>query len=81
MSKRLQVLLADREMSDIRLFARREGLTVGEWVRRTLRQASTRQSVNDPESKLEAIRSAAEYSFPTGDIDRMLKEIERGYRA
>jgi len=81
MSKRLQVLLADREMSDIRLFARREGLTVGEWVRRTLRQASTRQSVNDPESKLEAIRSAAEYSFPTADIDRMLKEIERGYRA
>jgi len=81
MSKRLQVLLADREMSDIRLFARREGLTVGEWVRRTLRQASTRQSVNDPESKLKAIRNAAEYSFPTGDIDRMLKEIERGYRA
>ena len=81
MSKRLQVLLADREMSDIRLFARREGLTVGEWVRRTLRQASTRQSVNDPESKLKAIRSAAECSFPTADIDRMLKEIERGYRA
>jgi hypothetical protein len=29
--------------------------------------------------KLEAIRTAAEHEFPTGDIDTMLAEIERGY--
>ncbi|MGI8741035.1 MAG: hypothetical protein ACR2NN_00410 [Bryobacteraceae bacterium] len=39
MSKRLQVLLADHEMSDIDRLARRERLTVGEWVRRALRDA------------------------------------------
>ena len=81
MSRRLQVLLAEDEMSDIQLLARRERLTVGEWVRRTLREARARQSVSDPETKLKAIRRAAECSFPTGDIDQMLSEIERGYSA
>jgi hypothetical protein len=81
MSKRLQVLLADDEMSDIRLLAQRERLTVGEWVRRTLREARTQQSVKDPAVKLKAIRRAAEYSFPTADIDQMLREIEQGYQS
>jgi len=80
MSKRLQVLLPDREMADIRIRAGRERLTVGEWVRRTLREARTRQSVNDPEARLKAVRRGAQYSFPTADIDQMLSEIERGYR-
>jgi len=62
--------LADKEMSDIQLLARREQLTVGEWVRRTLREARKRHSVNDSEARLKAIRRAAEYSFPTGDIDQ-----------
>jgi hypothetical protein len=80
MSKRLQVLLADEEMSDIQLLALRDRLSVGEWVRRTLREARTHRSVIDPQAKLQAIRRAAEYSFPTGDIDQMLREIERGYQ-
>jgi hypothetical protein len=79
-SKRLQVLLADDEMSDIQLLARRERLTVGEWVRRTLREARMHRSVNEPEAKLKAVRRAAEYSFPTAEIDQMLKEIEQGYQ-
>jgi hypothetical protein len=79
MSKRLQVLLADEEMSDIRILAQREQLTVGEWVRRTLREARTHRSVKDPAAKLEAIRRAVEYNFPTADIDQMLREIEQGY--
>lgn len=79
MSKRLQVLIADDEMSDIQLLAQRERLTVGEWVRRTLREARAQQSVKDPAVKLAAIRRAAEYNFPTADIDQMLREIEQGY--
>ena len=79
MSKRLQVLLADDEMSDIRLLAQRERLTVGEWVRRTLREARAQKSVKDPAAKLAAIRRAVEYDFPTADIDQMLREIEQGY--
>src|ERR1035441_7445579 len=62
MSKRLQVLLADDEMSDIRILAQRERLTVGEWVRRVLREARAQKSVKDPAFKLEAIRRAVERS-------------------
>ena len=80
MSKRLQVLLPDPEMEGIRRLARRERLTVGEWVRRILREARSRQPVREPQLKLKAVRKAAEYSFPTGDIEQMLGEIERGYQ-
>jgi hypothetical protein len=79
-SKRLQVLLPDPEMSDIRRLAKREHLTVGEWVRRALREARASRPATDPETKLKAIRRAAEYSFPTADIEQMLEEIERGYQ-
>lgn len=79
MSKRLQVLLPDQEMSEIRRLARRERLTVGEWVRRVLRDARSSKSMMEPETKLRAVRRAAEYSFPTADVEQMLSEIERGY--
>ncbi len=81
MSKRLQVLLPDDELAEIKRLARRERLTVGEWVRRALRAARQRQPTNAPEAKLKAVRRAVELSFPTADIDQMLAEIERGYQA
>ena len=81
MSKRLQVLLPEQEMKDIRRLARRERLTVGEWVRRVLREAREQKPANDPETKLKAVRRAVEFSFPTADIEQMLSEIERGYQA
>lgn len=79
MSKRLQVLLPDTEMSEIQRLAKRENLTVGEWVRRVLREARASRPVIDTETKLKAVRRGAKYSFPTGDIEQMLSEIERGY--
>ena len=80
MSKRLQVLLPDQEMADIQLLAQLDHVTVGEWVRRTLREARRRQSVKDPAVKLEAIRRAVECNnVPEVDIDQMLREIEQGY--
>jgi len=66
---------------DIQRLARRERVTVGEWVRRVLREAREQRPLHDPESKLKAIRRGAEFSFPTADIDEMLSEIERGYQA
>jgi len=59
MSKRLQVLLPDTEMEEIRRASKRHGLTVGEWVRRTLREARARQPATDAAAKLKAIREAA----------------------
>ncbi len=79
MSKRLQVLLPDSEMEEIRRIARRHRLTVGEWVRQVLRAAQSRQPAADPGVKLKAVRQAAECSFPTAEIGQMLAEIERGY--
>jgi hypothetical protein len=80
MSKRLQVLLPDPEMSDIRRLAKRERLTVGEWVRRALRDARALRPAIDPQTKLKAVRRGAQYSFPTADMQQMLSEIERGYQ-
>jgi hypothetical protein len=79
MSKRLQVLLPDREMSDIQRLAKRESLTVGEWVRRALREARLSRPAVAPETKLKSVRSAVRHSFPTADVDQMLGEIEQGY--
>jgi hypothetical protein len=79
MSKRLQVLLPDRDMLDIQRLAKRERLTVGEWVRRVLLDARANRPVIEPETKLKAVRRAAAYSFPTAEVDQMLSEIERGY--
>ena len=79
MSKRLQVLLDEREWRDIRKTARARRMTVAEWVRQALRRARRGESVRSVESKLAAIRRAAKYRFPTGDIDQMNEEIERGY--
>ena len=80
MSIRLQILLSEEEMKELRKLAAREHVTVGEWVRRALREARSARSTPDPQARLKAVRRAAEYSFPTGEVDQMLAEIERGYR-
>lgn len=79
MSKRLQVLLEESEMRELRRLARRSNTTVAEWVRRALRAARRSEPSRDAERKLAAVRAAAKHSFPTADIGRMLAEIERGY--
>jgi hypothetical protein len=79
-SKRLQVLLQDTEMEEIRGIAQRHRMTVGEWVRQALRHARTQEPTLEASRKLEAVREASRYSFPTADIDQMLAEIERGYQ-
>ena len=73
--------MPDRELSEIQRLARREHLTVGEWVRRTLREARARKPASDADVKLKAVRRAVEYAFPSADIEQMLGEIERGYQA
>lgn len=76
---RLQVVVDETEMREIQRSARRDRLTVSEWVRRRLREARRRQPSRDADRKLQAVRAAAQHSFPTADIDRMLAEIEAGY--
>jgi hypothetical protein len=79
MTKRLQVLFDEDELGEIQQLARRQRMTVAEWVRQKLRAARVAESVADPARKLEAVRAAAAHSFPTGDIDQLLAEIEHGH--
>lgn len=79
MSKRLQVLLDETEFDEIRQVAARARMTVAEWVRQSLRQARADQPTGDVQSKLEALDRARRNRFPSGDIDRILAEIEAGY--
>jgi hypothetical protein len=79
MSKRLQVILDDREMKEIRTLARRKRMTVAAWVRGALRAAKTEEPAASPDRKLRALAAATAHSFPTADIDEMLAQIERGY--
>jgi len=80
MAKRLQVIVQDPEYRDIQRAARLRRMSIAEWVRQALVQARRREPSREVASKLEVIRAAARMDFPTADIDRMLEEIERGYR-
>ena len=79
MSKRLQVIVDDSEYRDLQRVARRHKLTVSEWVRRAIRELALREPVQSPDRKLGMVREAARGSYPTADIEDMLKDIERGY--
>ena len=79
MSKRLQVLLDESELAEIRKLARRQRLTTAAWVRQALRAARRAEPGGDAKKKLAIVRAAAGHAFPTADIDRMLADIERGY--
>lgn len=81
MSKRLQVLLDERDLDEIRGLAERERLTVADWVRRALDEAKRRRPCGDPAEKVASIRAAARHAFPAGDVDSMLSEISRGAAA
>lgn len=80
MSKRLQVLLDERELRDIRRAATRAGQTVSEWARQAMR-AHVREgsSSADPARKLAVIQAAATHAYPTAEIDELLAQIETGY--
>jgi hypothetical protein len=78
MSKRLQVIIDDAEFDEIQRIARRERMTVSEWVRQSLRRARRSTSSGGADRKLEAIRAAVRHRYPTADIEQLLAEIEKG---
>ena len=75
MTKRLQVLLDEEEYREIQGVARRQRLTLAEWVRQALRRARS-DAPGTVDSKLRVIAGASRHSFPTADIEVMLREIE-----
>ena len=77
MAKQLQVLLDEDEYIEIEGLARRQRMTVAEWVRQALRKARDDQPAS-VDAKLRAIADASRHQFPTADMESMLKEIEAG---
>jgi hypothetical protein len=80
-STRLQVVLEDKELRELRRIAKLQGMTLSEWVRQALRDARRRQPAADHERKRAAVRAALAHEFPAPNVDVMLEEIERGYAA
>ncbi len=76
MNRRLQLAIEEDELREIQRAARREQLTVSEWVRQALREFRRQRAQASLERKLAAIRKASESAAPTADIDQMLAEIE-----
>ena len=79
MSKRLQVLFDEDELAELQEIARRNHMSVAEWVRQALRQARSQQPVHSATLKRQALRRAMEHESPTADLDEMLAQSERGY--
>lgn len=81
MTKRLQVLLDDQDFVALQHSAAARGLSVAEWVRQAIDAARRRESSGDIDRKLDAIRTAVRHSGPTGPIERLTADIDRGYAA
>jgi len=77
----MQVLIEETEYRKILRVAKRQGMTLAEWVRQALRVAYRQEPLGDRDKKLAAVRTAASHEFPTADIDQMLAEIASGYRS
>lgn len=78
MSTRLQIIVQEEEVRELRRCARREGLSLSEWVRRALRKARNEQTGPTVQQKLAALDRALKCNHPTGEIDEILSDIERG---
>ena len=78
MSKRLQVIMPDDEYRAVADIARRQGKPLSSIVRDSLRRTVAEEQQLAPEQRIAAVLRFARFAGPTGDIDQLLAEIERG---
>jgi len=78
MSKRLQIVLSDDEYRAVAEAAEQQGKPVARIVRDSLRRTLAEDAAFDPERRIAAVLRFARFAGPTGDIDQILEEIERG---
>ena len=79
MSKRLQVLIDDQSYRFYQNIAKHEGKTLGAWVREAMLKLAATVSSKSQTKKLKHLRQAASACFPSGDIDKIISQIETGY--
>ena len=79
MSKRLQVLIPPKEYKEFALIAKGCGMSLGEWVRQSLRKSARAIPMNDPMERLRRVQIlASQYSAPSGSIEEINAQIESG---
>jgi hypothetical protein len=78
MSKRLQIVMPDDEYRAVARAAKQRGKPISQLVRESLRQAVAEDAEQDPDKRIAAVLRFARFSGPTGDIDQLIDEIERG---
>jgi len=71
---RLQILIPPDLDAELRKSAQRQGISTGEFVRRAIRNSLPQSKSKDQDP----IARLASLGAPTGDIEQMLGEIERG---
>lgn len=76
MSKTLPLKMKDSQYQEIQRIAESRRISVAEWARLALEGALEQQRTASVRSKLESIWIAVQHEFPTGDIEKMLSEIE-----
>jgi hypothetical protein len=81
MSKRLQVVVSDEEYRAITRVAAQRGVPVAEVVRDSLRRTLPGDEAPDPNMRIALVLGFARFAGPTGDIDRILTEVEKGREA
>ncbi len=70
--------MPDDEYRAVVRTARRRGRPVAEIVRESLRRTLAEQDRPDPARRIAAVLRFARFEGPTGSIDELLSEIERG---
>jgi hypothetical protein len=80
-SKRLQVILSDSEYRAVETAAARRGTPIASVVRESLRRYIEADFLEDPSARLASVLRFARFSGPTGDVEQLLEEIERGRNA
>lgn len=74
-----RLILKDPEYRELQRAARSRHMSIAEWVRRAIESARRSEPQGSVAKKLGIIRAAVRLEYPTGDIDRMLADIEMGY--
>ncbi len=78
MSKRLQIVVSAEEYRAVAKLARKRGKPVAQIVRESLRRTITEEAGPPPADRIAAVLRFARFTGPTGDIDRILAEIDQG---
>jgi hypothetical protein len=79
MSKRLQVIIDEKEYSLLKRHAQAASLSLGAWVRMALRRVIDTESVKSKDEKLKALKTASTINAPVDDLETMNQEIGSGY--